>query len=296
MKNKLIIFLFCIIGLCGIANAQSLEIKGQVVDNQGLPLIMVNVVEVGTTNGTVTDMDGNYVINVSEGSVIEFSFIGYTSIKKTVSAGMNEINVTLLEDTQVLEDVVVTALGIKRQEKALSYNVQSVKQDELTRVKDANLINSLNGKIAGVNIQTSSSGVGGATKVVMRGVKSIEGSNNALYVIDGVPMFNSVGEEGSGRYSSRGSTEGIADLNPEDIESMTVLTGASAAALYGSSAANGAILITTKKGKEGRLEATFSSSMEFAHPFIMPEFQNTYGSLPNAAVSWGGEKAGLNGL
>ena len=121
MKNKLIIFLFCIIGLCGIANAQSLEIKGQVVDNQGLPLIMVNVVEVGTTNGTVTDMDGNYVINVSEGSVIEFSFIGYTSIKKTVSAGMNEINVTLLEDTQVLEDVVVTALGIKRQEKALSY-------------------------------------------------------------------------------------------------------------------------------------------------------------------------------
>lgn len=287
MKNKLIIFLFCIIGLCGIANAQSLEIKGQVVDNQGLPLIMVNVVEVGTTNGTVTDMDGNYTINVSEGSIIEFSFIGYTSIKKTVSAGINEINVTLLEDTQVLEDVVVTALGIKRQEKALSYNVQSVKQDELTRVKDANLINSLNGKIAGVNIQTSSSGVGGATKVVMRGVKSIEGSNNALYVIDGVPMFNSVGEEGTGRYSSRGSTEGIADLNPEDIESMTVLTGASAAALYGSSAANGAILITTKKGKEGKLEATFSSSMEFAHPFVMPEFQNTYGSLPNAAVSWG---------
>lgn len=157
---------------------------------------------------------------------------------------------TLQEDTQVLDDVVVTALGIKRQEKALSYNVQNVKQDELTRVKDANLINSLNGKIAGVNIQSSSSGVGGATKVVMRGVKSIEGSNNALYVIDGVPMFNSVGDEGSGRYASRGSTEGIADLNPEDIESMTVLTGASAAALYGSSAANGAILITTKKERK----------------------------------------------
>ncbi|WP_300794734.1 carboxypeptidase-like regulatory domain-containing protein, partial [uncultured Bacteroides sp.] len=198
MKSRFIIFLLSIIGLCGVANAQNIEIKGQVVDNQGLPLIMVNVIEVGTTNGTVTDMDGNYTISVPEGSVIEFSFIGFTSIKKTVSAGMSEINVTLLEDTQVLDDVVVTALGIKRQEKALSYNVQSVKQDELTRVKDANLINSLSGKIAGVNIQTSSSGVGGATKVVMRGVKSIEGSNNALYVIDGVPMFNSVGEEGSG--------------------------------------------------------------------------------------------------
>lgn len=287
MNNRLIIFLFCIMGLCGIINAQIREIKGQVLDNAGLPLIMVNVIEFGTTNGTVTDLDGYYTIKVSDGAVLEFSFIGYTSIKKTVSAGVSEINVTLQEDTQVLDDVVVTALGIKRQEKALSYNVQNVKQDELTRVKDANLINSLNGKIAGVNIQSSSSGVGGATKVVMRGVKSIEGSNNALYVIDGVPMFNSVGDEGSGRYASRGSTEGIADLNPEDIESMTVLTGASAAALYGSSAANGAILITTKKGKEGKLEATFSSSMEFAHPFIMPEFQNTYGSLPNAAVSWG---------
>lgn len=290
MKQRLIMLFLLFMGICGMAKAQDITVTGQVIDNSGMPLMMVNVLEVGTVNGTVTDLDGNYTITVPLGATLEYSFIGYASVKKQVTSETTKIDVTLIEDAQMLDAVVVTALGIKRQEKALSYNVQSVKSDELTRVKDANLMNSLNGKIAGVNIQSSSSGVGGATKVVMRGTKSIEGSNNALYVIDGVPMFNSVGEQGSGRYSSRGSTEGIADINPEDIESMTVLTGASAAALYGSSAANGAILITTKKGKEGKLEATFSSAMEFARPFVMPEFQDRYGSLPKAAVSWGEKK------
>lgn len=271
--------------------AQNITITGRVVDQTDTPVMMANVAEVGTTNGTVTDMDGNYTISVPVGATLEFSFIGYASEKRKVEAGMTTLDIVLREDTQMLDAVVVTALGIKRQEKALSYNAQSVKSDELTRVKDANLINSLSGKIAGVTIQTSSSGVGGAAKVVMRGTKSIEGNNNALYVIDGIPMYNTVSEQGSGRYTSRGSTEGIADLNPDDIESMTVLTGASAAALYGSSAANGAILITTKKGKEGRLEATFTSSAEFAKAFVMPEFQNTYGSNPNDAVSWGEKQA-----
>ena len=274
-----------------MAMAQNITITGRVVDQTDTPVMMANVAEVGTTNGTVTDMDGNYTISVPVGATLEFSFIGYASEKRKVEAGMTTLDIVLREDTQVLDAVVVTALGIKRQEKALSYNAQSVKSDELTRVKDANLINSLSGKIAGVTIQTSSSGVGGAAKVVMRGTKSIEGNNNALYVIDGIPMYNTVSEQGSGRYTSRGSTEGIADLNPDDIESMTVLTGASAAALYGSSAANGAILITTKKGKEGRLEATFTSSAEFAKAFVMPEFQNTYGSNPNDAVSWGEKQA-----
>ncbi len=274
-----------------MAMAQNITITGRVVDQTDTPVMMANVAEVGTTNGTVTDMDGNYTISVPVGATLEFSFIGYASEKRKVEAGMTTLDIVLREDTQMLDAVVVTALGIKRQEKALSYNAQSVKSDELTRVKDANLINSLSGKIAGVTIQTSSSGVGGAAKVVMRGTKSIEGNNNALYVIDGIPMYNTVSEQGSGRYTSRGSTEGIADLNPDDIESMTVLTGASAAALYGSSAANGAILITTKKGKEGRLEATFTSSAEFAKAFVMPEFQNTYGSNPNDAVSWGEKQA-----
>lgn len=285
--NKLwmiaLILLCCNIGV----SAQNITIKGQVTDNLKEAIPMANISQVGTANGTISDIDGNYTISVPAGTVLEFSFIGFKSEKRKVEKGMSILNVTLQEDSQVLEAVVVTALGIKRQEKALSYNAQSIKQDELTKVKDANFINSLSGKVAGVNIQSSSSGVGGATKVVMRGTKSIEGSNNALYVIDGVPMYNASAEQGSGRFASRGTTEGIADLNPDDIESMTVLTGASAAALYGSSAANGAILITTKKGKEGRLEISFNSSMEFARPFVMPEFQNTYASNVNDAVSWG---------
>lgn len=283
--------LFALLCYSGAAMAQNVTITGRVVDQTDTPIMMANVLEAGTTNGTATDMDGNYQISVPVGATLEFSFIGYSPEKRKIEAGMSVLDIVLQEDTQVLDAVVVTALGIKRQEKALSYNAQSVKSDELTRVKDANLINSLSGKIAGVTIQTSSSGVGGAAKVVMRGTKSIEGNNNALYVIDGIPMYNAQGEQGTGRYASRGTTESIADLNPDDIESMTVLTGASAAALYGSSAANGAILITTKKGKEGRLEATFTSAAEFADAFVMPEFQNTYGSRPNDAVSWGDKQA-----
>lgn len=291
VTNRIMLLLALLFCFGSMAMAQNITITGRVVDQTDTPVMMANVAEVGTTNGTVTDMDGNYTISVPVGATLEFSFIGYASEKRKVETGMTTLDIVLREDTQMLDAVVVTALGIKRQEKALSYNAQSVKSDELTRVKDANLINSLSGKIAGVTIQTSSSGVGGAAKVVMRGTKSIEGNNNALYVIDGIPMYNTVSEQGSGRYTSRGSTEGIADLNPDDIESMTVLTGASAAALYGSSAANGAILITTKKGKEGRLEATFTSSAEFAKAFVMPEFQNTYGSNPNDAVSWGEKQA-----
>lgn len=142
--------------------------------------------------------------------------------------------------------MVVTALGIKREQKALSYNVQQVKSDQLTTIKDANFVNSLSGKVAGVIINSSSSGVGGASKVVMRGTKSIEKSNNALYVIDGIPMYN-FGGGGSTEFGSKGETESIADLNPDDIESLSVLTGAAAAALYGSNAANGAIIVTTKR-------------------------------------------------
>ena len=201
-------------------------------------------------------------------------------------------NVMLESDSQLVEEVVVTALGIKRATKALSYNVQEIKSDELTRVKDANLVNSLSGKVAGVTINASSSGVGGASKVVMRGTKGIDQSSNALYVIDGVPMFNLSGEGGQ-EFDSKGASEAIADINPEDIESMSVLTGAAAAALYGSHAANGAIVITTKKGKEGRLSLTVSQNTEFLRPFVTPKFQNSYGtgdllsSSGSVERSWG---------
>ncbi|MRI64474.1 SusC/RagA family TonB-linked outer membrane protein [Ornithobacterium rhinotracheale] len=185
-----------------------------------------------------------------------------------------------------LDNLVVTALGIKREEKALSYNVQQVKSEELTRVKDANFVNTLNGKVAGVQIQRSAAGVGGATKVVMRGAKSLVGDNNVLYVVDGMPLTNDSRAAG-GRYGRPGGGEGISDFNPEDIESISVLTGPSAAALYGASAANGVILITTKKGKEGKLNLSLSSNLEFSTPYIMPEFQNTYGNTEGSYRSWG---------
>lgn len=191
------------------------------------------------------------------------------------------------EDTQALEEVVVTALGIKRSQKALSYNVQEVKGDELNTVKDANFMNALAGKVAGVNINASSSGVGGATRVVMRGTKSISADNNALYVIDGVPIFNTNKGDTNGQYSAQPKGEGISDINSEDIESMSVLSGPAAAALYGSNAAAGVILITTKKGKEGKVRVTISNNSTFSKPFIMPEFQTTYMNRAGSFASWG---------
>lgn len=266
-------------------------ITGVVSDDMG-PLIGVNVLVKGTTDGCITDIDGNFTLTTTVANpVIQFSYIGYKPQEIAVK-GSAPINLMMESDTQVIEEVVVTALGIKRATKALSYNVQEIKSDELTRVKDANLVNSLSGKVAGVTINASSSGVGGASKVVMRGTKGIDQSSNALYVIDGVPMFNLSGEGGQ-EFDSKGSSEAIADINPEDIESMSVLTGAAAAALYGSHAANGAIVITTKKGKEGRLSLTVSQNTEFLRPFVTPKFQNSYGTgdlLSNSGSvekSWG---------
>lgn len=266
-------------------------ITGQVSDDMG-PLIGVNVLVKGTSVGCITDFDGNFTLTTTEANpVIQFSYVGYKT-QEIAAKEQSVINLMMESDSQLVEEVVVTALGIKRATKALSYNVQEIKSDELTRVKDANLVNSLSGKVAGVTINASSSGVGGASKVVMRGTKGIDQSSNALYVIDGVPMFNLSGEGGQ-EFDSKGSSEAIADINPEDIESMSVLTGAAAAALYGSHAANGAIVITTKKGKEGRLSLTVSQNTEFLRPFVTPNFQNSYGtgdllsSAGSVEKSWG---------
>lgn len=286
MKIKHILWLCCLLLPLSMA-AQKVTLTGVVRDKQGESLPMAYVQELDGKSKVMTDIDGRYSIQTEVGKTIEFTYVGFSPYHYKVKAGDRVVDITMQEDSKELEAVVVTALGIKRQEKALSYNTSTVKPEELTRVKDANLMNSLSGKVAGVNIQSSSSGAGGATRVVMRGVKSIEGNNNALYVIDGVPMFNSVAKEGAGQYASRGSTEGIADLNSDDIESITVLTGASAAALYGSSAANGAILITTKRGSTGVPKVSFSSMAEFGRPFVVPHFQDTYGSAKDAATSWG---------
>lgn len=267
------------------------QVTGRVVDEKNEPLIGVNIRVEGTDDGTVTNLDGKYVIKASIGSILSFTYIGYISSYVKI-ADKNVYNIQMSANVEALNEVVVTALGIKREQKALSYNVQQVKSDQLTNVKDANFINSLNGKVAGVNINSSSSGVGGASKVVMRGTKSIEQSSNALYVIDGIPMFN-FGGGGSMENGSQGVTESIADINPDDIESISVLTGAAAAALYGSNAANGAIVINTKRGKVGKLQISVSSNTEFAKPFVLPRFQNRYGTGSSGkagnstTLSWG---------
>lgn len=267
------------------------QVTGRVVDEKNEPLIGVNIRVEGTDDGTVTDLEGKYVIKASIGSILSFTYIGYISSYVKI-ADKNVYNIQMSANVEALNEVVVTALGIKREQKALSYNVQQVKSDQLTNVKDANFINSLNGKVAGVNINSSSSGVGGASKVVMRGTKSIEQSSNALYVIDGIPMFN-FGGGGSMENGSQGVTESIADINPDDIESISVLTGAAAAALYGSNAANGAIVINTKRGKVGKLQVSVSSNTEFAKPFVLSHFQNRYGTGSSGkagnstTLSWG---------
>lgn len=261
-------------------------ITGQVVDAKGEPLIGVSIFVKGTTDGAITDLDGNYrIITKSNNPIIVYSYIGYKT-QEIPLKGQMSINITMVDDTQIINEVVVTALGIKRSEKALSYNVTQVDAESALAIKDANFINSLNGKVAGLNINSSSSGIGGASKVVMRGSRGIEQSSNALYVIDGIPMYNLSASGGSEEMQSQGSTEAIADINPDDIESMSVLSGAAAAALYGSNASNGAIVITTKKGKVGRVALTVSSNTEMLSPFIIPQFQDRYGTSGTDA-SWG---------
>ncbi len=264
-------------------------VSGTVLDVRGTPLIGVAVRVQGTDLQSSTGINGTYSLNVpGENAELSFSYLGYTT--QFVRAGRNTvIDITMEETSIVFDDVVVTALGIKRASKALSYNVQEVGGGELTTVKDANLINSLSGKVAGMNVNSSSSGVGGASKVVMRGNKSITNSSNVLYVIDGMPMYNMM-NPGETEFGSRGSSEAIADINPEDIESVSALTGAAAAALYGSHAANGAIVITTKKGAIDKTELSVSSGTEILNAFVMPEFQNRYGTGDgngSLILSWG---------
>ena len=260
------------------------QISGVVKDINGEGLIGASVSIKGSKSGTMTDIDGSYSMSAPVGSTIEVTYMGYVTQSATITTEDN-YNFTLKENERELEAVVVTALGIKRSEKALSYNAQQISQDDIIGNKDVNFVNALAGKVAGVTINASSAGVGSASKVVIRGQKSIEGSNNVMYVIDGIPMYNFVKSQGT-EHQSQGSSESIADVNPEDIESMTVLTGAAASALYGSDAANGVIVITTKKGKAGHTSLTISQNTEFRNFYIGPKFQNRYGTgLGGVALS-----------
>ena len=275
---------------------KAITIKGVVTDLRGEPIIGASVVEKGTTNGTITDLDGNFTLKVPSNAVVSITYVGYQPQNITMN-GQTTFNIKMEEEALALEQVVVTAMGIKKKEASLTYSTQQVGADELTRAKDPNMINALAGKTAGVQITKSSAGLGGSAKVSIRGARSAfaSGNNQPLYVIDGVPMLNNSTEStatvmgGENNGVNRDAGDGISNLNPEDIESMNILKGASAAALYGSQAANGVILITTKKGKAGIQKVTFSSSLTVDHAISLPEFQNSYGRLEDGTSSWGKE-------
>lgn len=240
------------------------EISGTVLDEQGIPLVGANIVEKGTTNGSQTDFDGNYSITVSDNATLVFSYLGYQS-KEIAVDGQSTINVTLVEDASKLSEVIVTALGIQKTRKSLTYAAQDVNAEELSKVKLSNPINSLSGKVSGVAITRSASGVGGSVKVTIRGNNSF-GNNQPLYVVDGIPLSNPTAGQPTDTFGdiNGGNQDGgdaLSLINPDDIESLTILKGASASALYGNAGLNGVIVITTKKGKRGHFKANFSTNV-----------------------------------
>lgn len=270
----------------GAEQQKSYAVSGVINDSSG-PVIGASI---STKNGqgTITSIDGDFRLeNIHVGDVLIVSYIGYQT-QNIVFNGQTRLNIVLSEEATELEQVVVTALGIKRSEKALSYNVQQLSSDDITTVKDANFMNSLNGKVAGVTINSSASGAGSAARVVMRGVKSITKSNNALYVIDGIPMFNVVNEgTDTGITADQPGSDAVADINPEDIESINMLTGPAAAALYGNAAASGVVLINTKKGTKDKTNISVSSSTTFSTPTMLPKMQSKYGNKDGVFASWG---------
>lgn len=277
-------------------------VKGVVTADNGEAMFGAVVFVVGTTNSSAVDFDGNYELqNVKMGSTIRATLMGYTCDDQVWNGGA--LNFVMKEETAMLDEIVVTAMGIMRKEKSLTYATQMLKADELMKTPDANLINSLEGKVSGITITPSAGGAGGASKITLRGNKSIMGENAPLIVVDGVPMTNSIRGQVSdaANITYSGASEGsdpLSMINPDDIESMNILKGANAAALYGSRAANGVIMITTKKGKEGKMEITFNSSTTFDQPLLTPDLQNSYGGYRSAGGgsllydSWGDRLTG----
>lgn len=300
MKRKTMLLLVALVGGATVAVAQDKTVKGRVTAQDGSIVPGATVRVVGTTKGTITNPAGDFSLNAQAGDSLEISGIGFQNKRVAVNAS-GLVNVKLAENTQLLRETVVTALGITRQAKSLAYSVDKVTNDELTTVKDVNVVNSLTGKVSGVQITKSGSGIGGSARVVIRGPKSTR-ENQPLYVIDGIPMANySPTQPSDGWGQSIGTSggfdggDGISNLNSEDIESISVLKGASAAALYGSAAANGVILITTKKGKAGKTSVNVSSELTFDGRMYKTPLQFKYGQTPDpngktpgSSTSWGG--------
>ena len=290
MKKHLFLFGVLLYGYSLGVNAQA-SVRGTVTSSDGEPIIGANVIELGSNNGTVTDLDGNYQLKVGPNAILEFTYTGYVSQKFTVG-NQTIINVTLAEGV-ALSEIIVTALGISRERKSLSYAAQTIQGGQLTQVRDANFVNTLQGKVAGLVVTSASSGVGGATRVNLRGNRSIQSSNNALFVVDGVPVDNSTPGQVGNDFGGYNGSDGVANINPDDIESINVLKGAAASVLYGSRAANGVILITTKKGSAGAISVDVNSGAQFDAPLTLPHLQNEYGQGnggafgAKASASWG---------
>ena len=272
-------------------NEKYAVVTGVVYDVQGETIAGVNIIEKGTMNGVTTDREGKFSLEVDLHGTLIVSFVGYRTQIIPID-GRTDLVITLEHDYILLDDVIVTALGLQKKESALSYATVQVNKNELVRVKDPNMIVALMGKVAGMQVNRSSSGMGGSVKVVMRGSRSVAGNNQPLYVIDGVPMLNESSEQpytaigGTADAGNRDAGDGISNLNPEDIESISILKGAPAAALYGTQAANGVILITTKKGSAGKQEVSFTSSVVFDKAMMLPKLQNHYG-MSDEIESWG---------
>jgi len=265
-------------GLWASISAQQRSVSGNVSDQNGLPLPGVNIIVKGTQEGTQTDFDGNYSIIASEGEELLFTYLGLKDIIVTIGK-TNRIDVQMEEDAQALDEIVVTALGISREKKSLGYATQKVGGDDIAQSRQSNALSALSGRVAGAQITAPSGNLGGSTRILLRGAGSITQNNKPLIVIDGIPLdnsnYNSVGTQTGGGGYDFGDT-GF-DINPDDIESMNVLKGGAAAALYGSRANNGAIIITTKTGKNGKSETVINSGVSFESISIIPEVQKLYG-------------------
>ena len=272
-------------------------VVGIVLDETGEPVIGASVFEEGTKNGVVTDLDGKFSINVKANARLTVTYVGYTP--QTVAlGGRNTLRIVLAPASNELNEVVVTALGIKREKKALGYAMQEVKTDGLIENKSFSVANMLQGKVAGVQIAQSGTGLGGSTRIVMRGLNSLSGNNQPLWVVDGFPINDSSVEQAD-QWGGSDYAGAASEINPEDIESISVLKGANAAALYGSRAQNGAIVITTKKGRRGQpLRLEYNGTLDVTTVYSPYDYQNIYGQGAagaydsSAKASWGPKMTG----
>ena len=285
------------------AQQQGKKVTGTISDAMG-PVIGATVMEKGTNNGAITDMDGKFSLTVQPGATLVITYIGYKTVE--VKAGNTPLNITLEEDNEMLDEVVVTALGIKRERKALGYGVDEVKGEALTKAKETNVINSMAGRVPGLVVSQTAGGPSGSTRVILRGSTEMTGNNQPLYVIDGVPLDNTnYGSAGSGGGFDLG--DGISSINPDDIESMSVLKGPAASALYGSRASHGVILITTKKADGDKFSVEYNGTVTFDTQLAKwNDIQQIYGmgsggtysidAVSNTNKSWGPKADGTNML